>query len=61
MLILSLSLYIYIYIERERVIERENDRACLKIDATHEYDNDLLLRQETQIKIACPGSWFNNN
>ena len=21
---------------------------CLKIDATHLYDNDLLLRQETQ-------------
>ena len=28
---------------------------CLKIDATYYYDNDLLLRQETQKKIACPG------
>ena len=24
---------------------------CLKIDATHEYDNDLLLRQETQKRL----------
>ena len=24
----------------------------LKIDATHKYDNDLLLRQETQKKMA---------
>ena len=29
---------------------------CLKIDAIHSYDNDLVLRQETQKKIACPGS-----
>ena len=28
---------------------------CLKINATHQY-NDLLPRQETQKKIACPGS-----
>ena len=35
---------------------------CLKIDATYWYDNDFLLRQETQKKkIACPGSWYNNN
>ena len=26
---------------------------CLKLDATHYYDNDLLLRQETPKKIAC--------
>ena len=24
---------------------------CLKIDATHSYDNDLLLRQETKKKM----------
>ena len=29
---------------------------CLKIDAIHSYDNDLLLSQETQKKIACSGS-----
>ena len=29
---------------------------CLKIDANQLYDNDLLLRQETEKKIACPGS-----
>ena len=34
---------------------------CLKIDATHLYNNDLFLRQETKKKIACPGSWSNNN
>ena len=34
---------------------------CLKIDATHWYNNDLLMRQETQKNIACPGSWYNNN
>ena len=28
----------------------------LKIDATHYYDNDLVLRQETQKKIARPKS-----
>ena len=28
---------------------------CLKIDTIHKYDNDLLLRQKTQKKIACPG------
>ena len=33
---------------------------CFKIDTTHYNDNDLLLRQETK-KIACPGSWYNNN
>ena len=33
-------------------------RNCLKIDAIHYYDDDLLLRQETQEKIACPGSWY---
>ena len=25
------------------------------------YDKDLLLRQETQIKVVCPGSWYSNN
>ena len=39
------------YISKEKIIEN-----CLKIDATLYYDNDLLLRQETQKKIACPGS-----
>ena len=34
---------------------------CLKIDTTHLDDKYLLLRQETQKKIACPGSWYNNN
>ena len=29
---------------------------CLKIDATYKYDNGLLLRQETQKRIACPES-----
>ena len=32
-----------------------------KIDPTQLYDNDLSLRQETQKKITCPGSWYNNN
>ena len=32
---------------------------CLKINATHEYDNDLLLRQETQKKLTCSGRWYN--
>ena len=32
---------------------------CLKTDANHYYDNDLLLRQETQKMIACPRSWYN--
>ena len=34
---------------------------CLKIDATHYYDDDLLLRQEIQKKITCPGVWYDNN
>ena len=34
---------------------------CLQIDATHQYDNDLLLRQEIPKKIACIRSWYNNN
>ena len=29
-------------------IWRKIIQKCLKIDATHLYDNDLLLRQETQ-------------
>ena len=41
---------------RRKIIEN-----CLKIDATHWYANDLLLRQETQKKIACSGSWYNND
>ena len=32
----------------------------LKIDATHFYDNDLLLRQENWKKIVCLKSWYNN-
>ena len=40
----------------EKIIENS-----LKIDATHLYDNDLLLRLETQKKIACTGSYYNNN
>ena len=34
---------------------------CLKIDASYYYDNDLLLRQDTQKKCAYPGIWCNNN
>ena len=34
---------------------------CFKIDATNQYDYDLLQRQETRKKIACPGSWYNKN
>ena len=30
----------------------------LKIDATHLYDYDLLLKLEIQKKIACPGIWL---
>ena len=33
----------------------------LKTDATHYYDNNLLLWQETHKKIACHGRWYNNN
>ena len=33
---------------------------CLKIDATHYYENDLLLKQDIQKNIACPGSWWNS-
>ena len=29
---------------------------CFRIDATHYYDNDLLLKQETPKKIVCPRS-----
>ena len=36
-------------------------RSSLKKYATHKYDNDVLLRQETQKKIAFPGSWYNSN
>ena len=28
---------------------------------SHNYDNDLLLRQGTKKNFACPGSWYNNN
>ena len=31
------------------------------MDAIYQYDNDLLLRQGTKKKIACPESWYNNN
>ena len=34
---------------------------CLKTDTTNEYDNDLLLRQETKKKIPYPGNWYNND
>ena len=34
----------------------KNIQNCFKIDVTHYYDNNLLLRQETQKKIACPRS-----
>ena len=43
------------YLLRDKLIQN-----CLKIDATHLYGNDLLLKQETK-KIAYPGSWYNNN
>ena len=33
----------------------------LKTVSNYQYDNDLFMRQETQKKIACPGSWYNNN
>ena len=39
------------YLFRDKGIQN-----CLKIDATHLYDNGLLSRQETQKRIACPGS-----
>ena len=40
------------YLFREKIIQN-----CLKIW----YNNDLLLTQETQKKIAFPGSWYINN
>ena len=43
--------FVLLLIWSEKIISN-----CLKIDAIHEYDNDLLLRQETQKKIACSGS-----
>ena len=50
------NLFLRYYLFGDKIIQN-----CLKIDATHPYDNDLLLRQETQNKISCPGSWYNNN
>ena len=41
------------------LIWRQNQN-CLKMDATHKYDNGLLPRQETK-KIACPGSRYIKN
>ena len=46
---------------RHYKFEDKTTQNCLKIDATHLYDKDLLLRQETKKKIACPGSWYNKN
>ena len=37
-------------------LENKIIQNCLKADATHYCDNDLLLRQETQKDIACSGS-----
>ena len=31
-------------------------RECLRIDTTHNYDNDSLKSRNSE-KIACPGSW----
>ena len=46
---------------RHYVFGEKIHQNCVKIYATHQYDNDLLLRQETQKYIACPGSWYNND
>ena len=45
----------------EKYLEIKIIQKSLNIDTTHSYDNGLLQRQETQKKIACPGSWYNNN
>ena len=42
------------------LFEDKSIHNCLKIDDTHYYTNDLLLRQVTEKKIAWPGSWYNN-
>ena len=42
------------YLFGDRIIQN-----CLKIDAIHQYDNDLLLRQETKKKFVSLGSWYN--
>ena len=39
---------------RDKIIQN-----CLKIDTTHLYNNDLLLRQKHK-KIECLGLWYNN-
>ena len=38
-------------------LETKNIQNCLKTDATYLYNNHLLLRHETQTKIACHESW----
>ena len=43
------------YLFGEKIIQN-----CLKIDVTHLYDKNFLLRQENQKKIACSRSWLNN-
>ena len=48
---------LYLRLDQQKILYT----GCLKIDATHQYDNDLLLRLETQKKIACPGNWYNIN
>ncbi len=42
---------ICLYLFEDKIIQN-----CLKINATYLYDNDLLLKQESQKKIPCPGS-----
>ena len=42
------------------LIWRQNPLKFSQNKCNHLYDNDLLLRQETQKKVACPGSWYNN-
>ena len=43
------------------LFQDKNHSKLSQIDATNYYVNDLLLRQETQKKIACSESWYNNN
>ena len=48
--------YLRHYLFEDQIIQN-----CPEIDATHYYDNDLLLRKETQEKSAWLESWFYYN
>ena len=40
-----------------KIIDAQRSTGCLKIEATHQYDNDLLLRQETPCHLVWVYAW----